>query len=122
MDTTPKTIAYIINDVYKKNQMTKEFILVKIGNEVMHMTDIDTAEGRFEKDVRLFRKTDTSVEEISPFGLVLGSPDLKSASDVKRVFFRCFTKKSILEEYQKEVERTPHLYYGITGPVEGIKL
>ena len=109
--TSMEELMVFVNTFYNENEMGKRYVMVIQGEEnMLTFYENDTCEGRFDDGTIMFEKTDGFVRELKPFNVVFG----------KNVLFTCFTKKSIMEEYEKQVKETPNLLYGITGPVDEI--
>ena len=106
--TSMEELMEFVNTFYNEKEMGKRYVMVIQGEEdMLTFYESDTCEGRFEGNTMMFEKTEDFVKEMDPFQVIFG----------KNIIFTCFTKKSIMEEYEKQIKESPNLLYGITGPV-----
>lgn len=117
---TERTLAQVVGKWCKDKDHPCTIVKVEwLDEESVTMIPLESKEGRHDKESRMFEKIEGVFTELPPFQVVWGNPTI-TVEQIRRVFFRCFTRKSIMEEYKKQDEEVPHFVYGITGPLDQI--
>ena len=109
----------VISSCVESNIKCNYLGVERIDNSNVRMDELETCEGRYSNNYKMFKNIDGEYIKLPPFQLIMGGPGI-TIKNVRTVFFRCFTKKSIMDEYQKQLIEMPNLMYGIIGPIEQI--